>query len=121
MLDRANDQLPGLKEHLLFVDAGSPETMERYTLNHQGAAYGWQVTPEQVGPNRIANQSPLQGLYFAGHWSRPGGGIYGVCVSGMLAAQQVLGITRQEAFWEFVSSGREVVAASMGLEKSVER
>lgn len=106
MLDRAEIFLPGLKDHLLYVDAGSPETMLRYTQNHQGAAYGWQVTPDQIGQGRVANQAPIEGLYFAGHWTTPGCGVYGVSVSGMQTAQQILGIIRQNEFWQFVESSR---------------
>ncbi len=104
MLDRAECYIPDLKEHLLFVDAGSPETMRRYTQNYQGAAYGWDVTPDQIGPGRISNKSPISGLYFAGHWTTPGGGVYGVSVSGMQTAQQVLGITHQNEFWQFLEA-----------------
>lgn len=102
MLELANEQIPGLKEHVLFIDSGSPGTMERYTLNHHGAAYGWDVTPEQTGPNRIQNQSPVSGLFFAGHWTAPGGGVYGVAVSGVQAAQQILEIPGQKAFWSYL-------------------
>lgn len=102
MLELANEQIPGLKEHVLFIDSGSPGTMERYTLNHQGAAYGWDVTPEQTGPNRIQNRSPVSGLFFAGHWAAPGGGVYGVAVSGVQAAQQILEIPVQKDFWSFL-------------------
>jgi len=104
MLDRAECYIPGLKEHLLFVDAGSPETMRRYTQNYQGAAYGWDVTPDQIGPGRMSNRSPVPGLYFAGHWTTPGGGVYGVSVSGMQTAQQILGITHQNEFWQFLEA-----------------
>ncbi len=104
MLDLATNYLPGLKDHILYIDSGSPATMERYTQNQKGAAYGWAATPEQTGPNRIQNLSPLDGLYFAGHWTSPGGGVYGVSVSGMQAAQQVLGIVRQDEFWALVNS-----------------
>lgn len=99
MLDLAEKYFPGLKNNLLFVEAGSPRTMERYTLNRNGASYGWDLTPRQVGANRLMNQSPLAGLYFAGHWSAPGGGIYGVTVSGVQTAQKILGIEKQDEFW----------------------
>ena len=105
MLDLADKYIPGLKDHLRYVEAGSPATMERYTLNQAGSAYGWDVTPEQVGPNRIGNQSPVVGLYFSGHWCSPGGGVYGVSVSGMQAAQQILNIQKQDEFWGFVKKG----------------
>jgi prolycopene isomerase len=95
----SNKKIPGLKEHVLFIDAGSPATMEQYT-SHKGSAYGWDVTPAQTGADRLANKSPINGLYFAGHWSMPGEGIYGVCYSRMQTAQQILGITGQDDFWQ---------------------
>jgi prolycopene isomerase len=103
MLKIAGRYIPGLKNHILFIEGGSPATMLRYTQNYQGAAYGWDVSPAQVGPARIQNQSPVKGLYFAGHWSSPGGGVYGVSVSGVQAAQKVLGIRKQSDFWESIS------------------
>ena len=99
MLALAEQHLPGLQQHILFMEAGSPTTMQRYTLNHQGSAYGWDVTPEQVGPNRFPNSTPVKGLYFAGHWSSPGGGVYGVSVSGVQTTQQILGISKQGDLW----------------------
>jgi len=99
MLEFADRKIKGLKSHILFVEAGSPATMQRYTLNHQGSAYGWDVIPSQSGGLRVANQSPLQGLYFTGHWTTPGGGIYGVTYSGVKTAQAILGIKKQDDLW----------------------
>ncbi len=99
MLDIAEKLIPGLKNHLLYIEGGSPDTMQRYTQNHQGSAYGWDVTPAQVGPARIQNQTPIQGLYFAGHWASPGGGVYGVSVSGVQATQKVLAVEKQSQLW----------------------
>jgi len=96
MLDFADKKIAGLKAHTLFIEAGSPATLQRYTLNHKGAAYGWDVSPKQVGANRIANKAPIEGLYFAGHWTTPGGGVYGVSYSGVQTAQKVLGLTKQQ-------------------------
>jgi all-trans-retinol 13,14-reductase len=102
LLDKAERRFPGLAGRLLQVEAGSPRTLERYTLNTQGAAYGWDPTPDQVGPNRPAVQGPLEGLFYAGHWTRPGGGVAGVSVSGVLAAQAVLNVPRRRDFWELL-------------------
>jgi prolycopene isomerase len=99
MLKLAERYIPGLSRHILHIEAGSPGTMQRYTQNHQGAAYGWEASPEQSGANRIANRSPLPGLYFSGHWCSPGGGVYGVSVSGVQAAQQILGVRSRDEFW----------------------
>lgn len=103
MLKIAGRYIPGLENHILFIEGGSPATMLRYTQNHQGSAYGWDVSPAQVGPGRIQNQSPVKGLYFAGHWTSPGGGVYGVSVSGVQAAQKVLGFRKQSVFWESIT------------------
>lgn len=86
MLDRAERRLPGLRASLRFAEAGTPRTMERYTRNEDGAIYGFDVTPGQVGPGRVDNRTPLPGLYLAGHWTRPGGGVAGVVRSGVRAA-----------------------------------
>ncbi|MCX7096958.1 MAG: NAD(P)/FAD-dependent oxidoreductase [Methylococcales bacterium] len=104
MLAMAADYIPGLQDHILFIEGGSPATMLRYTQNYQGSAYGWDVSPAQVGPARVQNQSPIDGLYFAGHWTSPGGGVYGVSVSGVQAAQQVLGIKKQADFWAYLNN-----------------
>lgn len=101
LLEKAERHFPGLNDHLLLVESGSPRTLERYTLNQQGAAYGFAPTPDQVGPNRPGVRGALQGLYYAGHWTRPGGGVAGVSVSALLATQAILDIPKQEDFWKF--------------------
>lgn len=100
LLAQAERHFPGLNDHLLVVESGSPRTMERYTLNQQGAAYGFAPSPDQIGPNRPSVIGVLPGLYHTGHWTRPGGGVAGVSVSALLAAQAVLGIAKQEDFWK---------------------
>jgi all-trans-retinol 13,14-reductase len=107
LLEKAEKHFPGLNDHLLVVESGSPRTMERYTLNHQGAAYGWSPTPDQVGANRPAVRGPLDGLFYAGHWTRPGGGLVGVSFSGMLAAQALLNIPRRQDFWALLGVAGE--------------
>ncbi|WP_415880615.1 phytoene desaturase family protein [Methylomonas sp. TEB] len=100
LLEKAERHFPGLNDHLLVVESGSPRTLERYTLNHQGAAYGFAPTPDQIGPNRPSVVGALPGLFHTGHWTRPGGGVAGVSVSALLAAQAVLGIAKQADFWK---------------------
>jgi len=96
----AADYIPNLKQHINFIEGGSPATLHRYTQNYQGAAYGWDVIPSQIDPIRIKNASPVKGLYFAGHWCSPGCGVYGVSISGMQAAQQILGLKKPSELWQ---------------------
>lgn len=104
LLDMAEQHYPELSARLLHVESGSPRTLERYTLNHQGAAYGWASTPGQVGAGRPGVAGPLPGLFQVGHWTRPGGGVSAVSVSGIMAAQAVLGIARQDDLWRLLGA-----------------
>ncbi|MCK5831610.1 MAG: NAD(P)/FAD-dependent oxidoreductase [Methylococcales bacterium] len=106
LLKIAGEIIPDLENHILFVEGGTPKTMHRYTQNYQGSAYGWDVTPSQIGPSRIQNQSPIKGLYFSGHWTTPGGGVYGVSVSGMQTTQKILGIKKQSDFWQLLQTSK---------------
>jgi len=92
MLAAAETRFPGLRANLRFAEGGTPRTLERYTRNSDGAIYGWALSPDQIGPGRPANATPLPGLYLAGHWAQPGGGVYGVVTSGVGAARAVLGV-----------------------------
>jgi prolycopene isomerase len=85
----ADRHFPGLRDQLVFALGGTPRTLERYTLNQRGAMYGWELTPDQVGPGRLAASGPVAGLRLAGHWTRPGAGVYGCVTSGLEAARQV--------------------------------
>jgi prolycopene isomerase len=83
--------IPGINDHLLLAEGASPRTMERYTLNHLGALYGWEASPGDEGVHRLSHRTPIDGLFLSGHWTRPGGGLVPVMVSGMQTAQIVLG------------------------------
>jgi len=40
-----------------------------------------------------------ESLFFVSYWSLPGGGVYAVRISGVQAAQKVLGIDNQSGFF----------------------
>ncbi len=103
LLQRAGDHYGGLEEALRFVESGTPRTMERYTRNSQGALYGWEITPAQVGAGRPVGETPVPGLRMVGHWTQPGGGIYGVVSSGVQTAQRVLGHPCEADLWTALS------------------
>ncbi len=82
--------IPGLKNHLLFHEAATPLTLERYTGNEQGAMYGLASTPGQFGNGRPSHQTVVPGLFQAGHYTRPSHGIVGAALSGLFAARAIL-------------------------------
>jgi prolycopene isomerase len=82
--------IPGLKNNLLFCEAATPLTLERYTGNEQGAMYGLASTPEQIGNGRPSHLTPIPGLFQVGHYTRPSHGIVGASLSGLFAARSIL-------------------------------
>ena len=82
--------IPGLRNHLLFYEAATPLTLERYTGNELGAMYGLASTPQQVGNLRPPHHTPTPGLFQVGHYTRPSHGIVGASLSGSFAARAIL-------------------------------
>lgn len=89
LIDEAEKVLPGLRQNIVYQDSGTPRTMHRYTGNHAGAIYGWDASPKSLA-TRLAMETPVPGLFLAGHWTRPGGGLYAVVTSGQIAAKRVI-------------------------------
>jgi prolycopene isomerase len=90
VLAAAERVLPGIERHAVVVESATPDTIQRYTRNHRGAMYGWACEPEQDGLNRLGNRTPIENLYLAGHWTRPGAGVPLVARSGRLVAATIL-------------------------------
>ena len=86
----ALERFPQLKDRMTHLFELTPEHLETISNNTGGAAYGWLQTPEQSGIRRLNMKTPVPGLYLAGHWTMPGGGIAGVVTSGKLCAQTIL-------------------------------
>jgi len=72
------------------ISVATPLTMERYTGNPSGAIYGSEQSSFQAGYRRTDFKSPIKNLYFVGAWTRPGGGITGVMLSGATLAKKLL-------------------------------
>ncbi len=81
---------PGLAENIIFHEAATPITLERYTGNELGAMYGLATTPGQFGRHRPPNRTSIKGLYLAGHYTRPAHGIVGAATSGSFTARMIL-------------------------------
>jgi phytoene dehydrogenase-like protein len=81
---------PGIKNHIEVMDSASPATLHRYTHNDRGAAYGWAVSPDQSGKERLSPLTPIKNLYLAGHWTAPGPGVNAVAASGWRIAQHII-------------------------------
>jgi len=87
---KARERFPRLKGELEFLFELGPTHLAAMSGNPIGSAYGWAHLPEQSGIKRLNIKTPVPGLYLAGHWTMPGGGIPGVITSGQLCAQFIL-------------------------------
>jgi prolycopene isomerase len=91
MVDSFEPSFPGLRDSLDIVEIATPPTLERFTGNTHGAAYGWDNTPTQSGGRRSPRVVPgVEGVFLAGHWTQPGSGTIRCLVSGYHTAQVVL-------------------------------
>ena len=90
LISQASPFIPDLEKRILVKVMATPKTIEQWTGNRWGAAYGWAQTPSQSGIYRLQRTTPIPNLYLTGHWTSPGGGIAGVVASGELTAKAVL-------------------------------
>jgi prolycopene isomerase len=90
MLAEMEGFMPGLRSHLTLVETATPLTFEEYTLSYRGSAYGWAMTPDQIGSKRLSQKTPVAGLYLVGAWTQPGAASLRVVASGIQSAFMIL-------------------------------
>jgi len=88
VLRKAERIFPGIKNRIVVLDAATPSTLEKYTGNCRGAAFGWKQLPGFRWPKLHG----IRNLYIAGHWGDFGGGALAAAYSGVKAAGEILAI-----------------------------
>jgi all-trans-retinol 13,14-reductase len=86
-IEKLNMLIPGFKDAINYYEAGTSKTVERYSLNPQGAVYGFAQLP---GGNAAEDLKIVDNLYFASAWDKFGGGFSGVIYSGYMCAMEIL-------------------------------
>ncbi len=89
LIARASALVPDLNKRILAKAETTPKTIEKWTGNLLGAAYGWAQIPGQSGIHRLQRTTPIPNLFLTGHWTSPGGGIAAVVASGELTAEVI--------------------------------
>jgi phytoene dehydrogenase-like protein len=80
ILARASRILPGLERAVVFQDAATPRTFERYTHNTEGATSAWSWNPhKKFYPNTwsMHTGTPVRNLLIGSCWATQIGGIPG--------------------------------------------
>lgn len=89
-LNKLEKLIPNLKKHITYFDAATPQTHYRYTLNRNGANYGWAPTQSQLFDPDFRQKTRVQRLYSTGHWTAQTHGIPGVAYIGYNTAHLIL-------------------------------
>jgi all-trans-retinol 13,14-reductase len=89
IIKRISEVIPDIRDRIEVIEVGTPHTMERYTLNPNGAVSGYALTSNQR-PN-LNPRTPVTGLFLAGAWTFPGPGFGGTTMSGANTARIILG------------------------------
>jgi len=84
----AENVLPGLGDHIEVQEIITPVTLKNFTMQKDGIPYGWNFTVKQG--LRLANDTPIGGLYLASSWTNPGHGVSTAQISGYQAAMLIL-------------------------------
>jgi prolycopene isomerase len=101
LLDKAENVIPDLRNHITFKAGFDEKTNAGYPLHRLDEIYGWENSIKQAGPRRLPSKTPIHGLHLAGHWTQPGSGIWTVVLSGINAARTVLGKDVSKSIWPF--------------------
>ncbi|HWB82313.1 MAG TPA: NAD(P)/FAD-dependent oxidoreductase [Nannocystaceae bacterium] len=86
-LDLLDAELPGVRAATRMTDVATPLTFWRATRSWRGAFEGWQPTPDSFFGHVPKTLPGLDGLFLAGQWVEPGGGVPTALMSGRQLVQ----------------------------------
>jgi all-trans-retinol 13,14-reductase len=91
VIDSAATLISDLRQHIVFREASTPMTQERFTLSSGGACYGLELAIDQTGRRRPAPTTDIPGLFLAGASTFYNHAIAGAITGGLGTAAAVLG------------------------------
>ncbi len=89
MINTLEQVLPGVRNHILHKDLGTPITNKHYINSTDGSVYGTEKTLKQIGPFSYKAKSEIKGLYLCGA-SVLSHGVAGASYSGVQTAALIL-------------------------------
>ena len=88
LLDAIERSLPGIRSACRMSDVATPITYWTTARSWRGAYEGWMPSDGALPPPNLPHRLPgLAGMYVAGQWVEPGGGVPLACTSGRQAVQ----------------------------------
>ncbi len=86
LIDKASVLVPGLRKHVVFEDAATPLTYERYTHNTDGASSAWSWNPKKRFYKSILSsnvRTPVKNLLIGSCWATQLGGVPGAITAAL--------------------------------------
>ncbi len=90
LIETSLEVIPDLREHIVWKEAATPVSQERFTRSTGGTSYGIEMSCSQAGPLRVGPRTEIEGLFLCGASTPSGPGIAGVLRGGVTAAGEVL-------------------------------
>jgi all-trans-retinol 13,14-reductase len=88
VLRRLQPHLPDLDRHVIYKEISTPLDHFRYTLNKDGAIYGFEQNVQQAPKVRNLSATPIENLNLSSVWTFPGGGYSGAMWSGYFCVNE---------------------------------
>jgi phytoene dehydrogenase-like protein len=85
--ERLEKLIPGFMEHIEYAEAGTSLTIKRFTMNPEGAVYGFAQNPDKA--TTYLDALP-ENVHLASAWGKFGGGFSGAIFSGYMCATDLL-------------------------------
>ena len=90
LIDAAEKALGPFRDDIVHVELATTLSHERYTRSSEGTSYGFMHTPDQMGENRPAYRTEIDGLWVVGAGTVGGHGIAGAMTGGVFCASDIL-------------------------------
>ena len=90
MLDTVSGVVPGLRDHLVLCELGTPLTNVHYVNSYRGNLYATAKSKKQIGLGALPVETEIAGLYHCGQ-STAAHGVLGALFTGVMAAARISG------------------------------
>ncbi len=94
-LNSLNRVIPGVRNHIVHQDLGTPITNEYYINSTRGNVYGTEKSLKHIGPFAYKSKSEIENLYMCGA-SIVSHGVAGAGYSGVQTAAAILGCRQDD-------------------------
>ncbi|MEN8202098.1 MAG: hypothetical protein ABFS28_05830, partial [Bacteroidota bacterium] len=85
--ERLEKLIPGFMDAIEYAEAGTSLTVRRFTMNPEGAVYGFAQNPDK--PTNYLTALP-ENIHLASAWGKLGGGFSGSILNGYMTASDLL-------------------------------